>query len=187
MILISYVLLMRAFLSVLLPLKAVLLNLVSSPPPSGSSSSSSRRGTAPRRSGTCRRPTRSSPGSRFLYGLSMDYEVFMLTRMREAYDETKDTATAISLGLARTGKLVTSAALVLTFAFFVLSTSPGTDMKPFGIGLAAGIIFDATVIRASLVPAIMRLMGRWNWWLPPRLARLLRTRETPLPQLESAA
>ena len=111
----------------------------------------------------------------FLYGLSMDYEVFMLTRMREAYDETGDTSAAVSLGLARTGKLVTSAALVLMFAFFVLSTSPGTDIKQFGIGLAAGIIFDATVIRALLVPAIMRLMGRWNWWLPPGVARLLRT------------
>ena len=110
----------------------------------------------------------------FLYGLSMDYEVFMLTRMREAYDETGDTVQAISLGLARTGKLVTSAALVLMFAFFVLSTSPGTDIKQFGIGLAAGIIFDATVIRALLVPSIMRLMGDWNWWLPAWAARILR-------------
>ncbi|MGI9112689.1 MAG: MMPL family transporter, partial [Gaiellaceae bacterium] len=110
----------------------------------------------------------------FLYGLSMDYEVFMLTRMREAYDETGNTVQAVSLGLARTGKLVTSAALVLMFAFFVLSTSPGTDIKQFGIGLAAGIIFDATVIRALLVPSIMRLMGRWNWWLPPWAARMLR-------------
>jgi RND superfamily putative drug exporter len=104
----------------------------------------------------------------------MDYEVFMLTRMREAYDETGDTAQAISLGLARTGKLVTSAALVLMFAFFVLSTSPGTDAKQFAIGLAAGIIFDATVIRALLVPSIMRLMGDWNWWLPSWAARILR-------------
>ena len=111
----------------------------------------------------------------FLFGLSMDYEVFMLTRMREAYDETGDTREAIQLGLARTGKLVTSAALVLMFAFFVLSTSPGTDIKQFGIGLAAGIIFDATVIRALLVPALMMLMGRWNWWLPAWAARPLRT------------
>ena len=80
----------------------------------------------------------------FLYGLSMDYEVFMLTRMREAYDETGDTSQAIALGLSRTGKLVTSAALVLCLAFFVLSTSPGTDIKQFGIGLSAGVIFDAT-------------------------------------------
>src|SRR5256886_2471810 len=109
----------------------------------------------------------------FLYGLSMDYEVFMLSRMREIYDETGDTVQAISLGLARTGKLVTSAALVLMFAFFVLSSSPGVDIKQFGIGLAAGIIFDATVIRALLVPAVMRLFGRWNWWLPQRAARAL--------------
>ena len=88
----------------------------------------------------------------FLFGLSMDYEVFMLTRMREAYDETGDTNQAIPLGLARTGKLVTSAALILMFAFLVLSSSPGVDIKQFGIGLAAGIIFDATVIRALLVP-----------------------------------
>ena len=95
----------------------------------------------------------------FLYGLSMDYEVFMLTRMREAYDETGSTDKAIELGLARTGKLVTSAALILMFAFLVLSTSPGYEIKPLAIGLAAGIIFDATVIRALLVPALMKLMG----------------------------
>ena len=112
----------------------------------------------------------------FLFGLSMDYEVFMLTRMREAYDESRDTKHSVALGLARTGKLVTSAALVLMFAFFVLSSSPGVDIKQFGIGLAAGIIFDATVIRALLVPALMRLLGRWNWWLPTWAARPLRTR-----------
>jgi putative drug exporter of the RND superfamily len=103
--------------------------------------------------------------------------------MREAYDETRDTRNAIRLGLARTGKLVTSAALVLMFAFFVLSTGPGTDIKQFGIGLAAGIIFDATVIRALLVPALVRLMGRWNWWLPHWAARPLRTRASaPVPE-----
>ena len=96
----------------------------------------------------------------FLYGLSMDYEVFMLTRMREAYDETGSTPQAIQLGLMRTGKLVTSAALVLMFAFFVLSTGPSVDIKQFGIGLAAGIIFDATVIRTLLVPSLMALLGK---------------------------
>jgi putative drug exporter of the RND superfamily len=116
----------------------------------------------------------------FLFGLSMDYEVFMLTRMREAYDETGDTNAAVALGLARTGKLVTSAALILMFAFFVLSASPGVDIKQFGIGLAAGIIFDATVIRALLVPALMRLLGTWNWWLPSPIARVLFIREPEL-------
>jgi len=109
----------------------------------------------------------------FLYGLSMDYEVFMLTRMREEYDEHRDTEHAVALGLARTGKLVTSAALVLMFAFFVLSTSPGVDIKQFGIGLAAGIIFDATVIRALLVPSIMRIAGDWNWWFPKPVQKAL--------------
>jgi RND superfamily putative drug exporter len=116
----------------------------------------------------------------FLYGLSMDYEVFMLTRMREAYDETGDTSHAIALGLSRTGKLVTSAALVLCLAFFVLSTSPGTDIKQFGIGLSAGVIFDATIIRALLVPSIMQLLGRWNWYFPRPVARLLLA-EAPTP------
>ena len=95
----------------------------------------------------------------FLFGLSMDYEVFMLSRMREAYDETGSTDKAIELGLARTGKLVTSAALILMFAFLVLSSSPGYEVKSLAIGLAAGIIFDATVIRALLVPALMKLLG----------------------------
>jgi RND superfamily putative drug exporter len=97
--------------------------------------------------------------------------------MREAYDETGDTKQAIALGLARTGKLVTSASLVLMFAFFVLSTGPGLDIKQFGIGLAAGIVFDATVIRALLVPALMRLLGDANWWMPRVAARALFIRE----------
>jgi RND superfamily putative drug exporter len=98
----------------------------------------------------------------------------MLTRMREAYDETGSTSKAIELGLARTGKLVTSAALILMFAFLVLSSSPGYEIKSLAIGLAAGIIFDATVIRALLVPALMRLMGDANWWMPGWLSVVLR-------------
>ena len=97
----------------------------------------------------------------FLYGLSMDYEVFMLTRMREAYDESGDTTQAIALGLATTGKLVTSAALVLCLAFFVLSTSPGTDIKQFGIGLSAGVHLrrdgDQGAARAVVDAAARRL------------------------------
>jgi RND superfamily putative drug exporter len=178
-VLLTYVLLMRAFRSVLLPLKAVILNLVSLGAAYGIIVFIFQKGHGSEAIWNV--PATDSIISwiplmifAFLYGLSMDYEVFMLTRMREAYDETGDTSQAISLGLARTGKLVTSAALVLMFAFFVLSTSPGTDIKQFGIGLAAGIIFDATVIRALLVPSIMRLMGDWNWWLPSWAARILR-------------
>ena len=111
----------------------------------------------------------------FLYGLSMDYEVFMLSRMREAYDETGSTNRAIELGLARTGKLVTSGALILMFAFLVLATTPGYEVKALAIGIAAGVIFDATVIRALLVPALMRLLGEANWWMPNWARVVLRT------------
>ncbi|HST24975.1 MAG TPA: MMPL family transporter [Gaiellaceae bacterium] len=122
----------------------------------------------------------------FLFGLSMDYEVFMLTRMREAYDETGSTDKAVELGLARTGKLVTSAALILMFAFLVLSSSPGYEIKVFAIGLAAGIIFDATVIRALLVPAIMKLLGNANWWMPHWTRKALFVRD-PEPVSKPAA
>jgi RND superfamily putative drug exporter len=183
-VLVTYLLLVRAFRSVLLPLKAVILNLLSLAAAYGIIVFIFQKGHGAEEIWNV--PATDSIISwiplmifAFLFGLSMDYEVFLLTRMREAYDETGDTEQAIALGLGRTGKLVTSAALVLGFAFFVLSTSPGTDIKQFGIGLAAGIVFDATVIRALLVPAIMRLMGRWNWWLPPWAARILRTRATP--------
>ena len=185
-ILVTYLLLMRAFRSVFLPLKAVILNLVSLGAAFGIIVFIFQKGHGAEEIWNV--PATDSIISwiplmifAFLYGLSMDYEVFMLTRMREAYDETGDTVKAVSYGLARTGKLVTSAALVLMFAFFVLSLSPGTDIKQFGIGLAAGIIFDATVIRALLVPAIMRLMGRWNWWMPAGIARVLRTQPSALP------
>jgi RND superfamily putative drug exporter len=187
-ILLTYVLLARAFRSLLLPLKAVVLNLVSLGAAYGIIVFIFQQGHGSEAIWNVPATQSIIPWIplmifAFLFGLSMDYEVFMLTRMREAYDETKDTRRAISLGLARTGKLVTSAALVLMFAFFVLSTSPGTDIKQFGIGLAAGIIFDATVIRALLVPALVRLMGRWNWWLPHWAARPLRTRASqPLPE-----
>ena len=80
----------------------------------------------------------------------------------------------------KNANMSTSAALILMFAFFVLSSSPGLDIKQFGIGLAAGIIFDATVIRALLVPSLMGLMGRWNWWLPRRAARVLKVAPSQL-------
>jgi putative drug exporter of the RND superfamily len=189
-ILLTFVLLARAFRSLLLPLKAVILNLVSLGAAYGIIVFIFQQGHGSEAIWNVPATQSIIPWIplmifAFLFGLSMDYEVFMLTRMREAYDETGDTRKAISLGLARTGKLVTSAALVLMFAFFVLSTSPGTDIKQFGIGLAAGIIFDATIIRALLVPALVRLMGRWNWWLPHWAARPLRTRASQ-PVTESA-
>ena len=116
----------------------------------------------------------------FLFGLSMDYEVFILSRMREEYDRTGSTETAVIQGIGRTGRLVTSAALILFLAFTAMASGPGTDLKMMSTGLAAGILLDATVIRALIVPAVIALMGRWNWWLPSWPARVLRVEPSPL-------
>jgi len=182
----TLILLARAFRSIVLPIKAALLNLISLAAAFGivvfvfqwghGSSLWNITGTG---AITAWIPLMIFA---FLFGLSMDYEVFMLTRMREAYDETGSTEKAIELGLARTGKLVTSAALILMFAFLVLSSSPGFEIKEFAIGLAAGIIFDATVIRALLVPALMRLLGDANWWMPHWTRRALFIRPERAPE-----
>jgi putative drug exporter of the RND superfamily len=184
-LILTFVLLMRAFRSVVLPLKAVILNLVSLAAAYGIVVFIFQDGHGSDLIWNIQATDAVISWIplmifAFLYGISMDYEVFMITRMREVYDEIGETPRAIELGLARTGKLVTSAALVLMFAFFSLSTSPGPDIKQFAIGLAAGIVFDATVIRALLVPSSMMLLGRWNWWLPTWTARVLRTRPSPL-------
>jgi RND superfamily putative drug exporter len=110
----------------------------------------------------------------FLFGLSMDYEVFILTRVREAYDETGDARSAVVTGLGRTGRLVTSAAAILMLGFVSMSTSGQTDLKILATGLGAGILVDAVVVRCLLVPAMVALFGRANWWLPGWTARLLR-------------
>jgi putative drug exporter of the RND superfamily len=194
-VLLTFLLLARAFRSILLPVKAVVLNLVSLTAAYGIIVFIFQDGHGAHAIWNVHATHSIIPWIplmifAFLYGLSMDYEVFMLTRMREAYDESGDTRQAIALGLARTGKLVTSAALVLMFAFFVLSSSPGVDIKQFGIGLAAGIIFDATVIRTLLVPSLMRLFGSWNWWFPSVAAKALFVRGAPAapeaPAVESA-
>jgi RND superfamily putative drug exporter len=109
----------------------------------------------------------------FLFGLSMDYEVFILTRVREEYDRTGNTNEAVVEGLGRTGRLVTCAALILFLAFMSLASAPDTDIKVLATGLGAGIVLDATLIRAFLVPALVALLGRWNWWMPRPLRRAL--------------
>ena len=110
----------------------------------------------------------------FLFGLSMDYEVFILTRIREAYDASGDARHAVVEGLGRTGRLVTSAAAILMLSFLSMSTGPQTDLKILATGLGAGILIDAVVVRCLLVPALVALFGRANWWLPSPLARVLR-------------
>jgi RND superfamily putative drug exporter len=109
-----------------------------------------------------------------VYGLSMDYEVFIVSRMREEWERNGgDTQAAIATGLQRTGGVVTSAAaiMVAVFSAFMLTRVP--EIKQFGFGLAAAIAIDATIVRAALVPAVMRIAGRWNWWQPRWLERLL--------------
>jgi putative drug exporter of the RND superfamily len=109
-----------------------------------------------------------------LFGLSMDYEVFVLTRVREEYERTGSTDEAVVAALARTGRLVTCAALILAVSFLSLGSSPNQLVKIVATALAVGIVVDAVVIRTLLVPALMSLMGPWNWWMPARLARLMR-------------
>jgi putative drug exporter of the RND superfamily len=116
----------------------------------------------------------------FLFGLSMDYEVFILTRIRESYDAAGSTSRAITEGLGHTGRLVTSAALILFLAFAALASGPDTDIKVFATGLGAGILLDATVVRMLLVPALMSLLGRWNWWFPAWAAASPRGDDPPM-------
>ena len=188
--LLTFLLLARAFRSVLLPAKAVVLNVLSVAAAWGVLTLVWQLGHGSEEIWGI-----SATGSiaswiplmvfAFLYGLSMDYEVFILARMREEYDKTGDTDEAVVFGLARTGRLVTSAALILFLAFAALASSPGTDVKILATGLAAGILLDATVIRALLVPAVVSLFGRWNWWMPPGFARLLRVPPSPQPAAET--
>ena len=187
---ITFVLLARAFRSLLLPAKAVVLNVLSIAAAWGvlvvvwqlGWGSEAIWGIA---------STGSVPSwiplmiFAFLFGLSMDYEVFILARMREEYDATGSTHEAVVRGIGRTGRLVTSAALILFLAFMSLASSPGTDVKMLATGLAAGILFDAIVLRALLVPAAVSLFGRWNWWLPERPARLLRVKPSIPPRVAS--
>jgi RND superfamily putative drug exporter len=186
----TFLLLARAFRSLLLPLKAIVLNVISVGAAWGvitliwqqGHGSSLIWGIAPTHSITSWIPLMVFA---FLFGLSMDYEVFILARMREEFDKGGSTDGAVVRGIGRTGRLVTSAALILFLAFVSMSSGPETDVKVFATGLAAGILLDATVIRALLVPAVVSLFGRWNWWLPPRPARLLRV-EPSLPEAAEA-
>jgi putative drug exporter of the RND superfamily len=187
----TFVLLARAFRSLLLPAKAIALNVLSVAAGWGALVLIWQKGY-----GSDLIWGIESTGSipswipviafAFLYGLSMDYEVFILSRMREEYDRTGSTETAVVRGIGRTGRLVTSAALILFLAFVTLASGPGSELKMMASALAIGIFLDATVIRALIVPAVIALMGRWNWWLPRWPARMLRV-EPSLPPRAAVA
>ena len=110
-----------------------------------------------------------------LFGLSMDYEVFLLSRMKEVWDRTGDNAEAVARGLERSGRIVTSAALIVVVVAASFAFADIVLIKALGIGVAIAVALDATVVRALLVPATMRLLGKWNWWMPaaPRTHRRL--------------
>jgi RND superfamily putative drug exporter len=181
----TFILLARAFRSLLLPLKAIVLNILSVAAAWGVVTLIWQHGFGSEALFGIE-ATGSIPSwmpliiFAFLFGLSMDYEVFILSRMREEYDRTGATSTAVVQGIGRTGRLVTSAALILFLAFVSMASGPETDVKMLATGLAAGILLDATVIRALIVPAVIALMGRWNWWLPRWPARVLRVEPSRL-------
>ena len=108
-----------------------------------------------------------------LFGLSMDYEVFLLSRIREEFVQTGDNTEAVARGLAGTGRVVTSAALIMIAVFLSFVASPVPSLKMLGLGLATAILIDATIVRMVLVPAAMALLGKANWWLPAWLDRAL--------------
>jgi putative drug exporter of the RND superfamily len=180
----TFILLARAFRSLLLPAKAILLNVLSVAAGWGALVLIWQKGYGSELIWDIE-ATGSIPSwvpliaFAFLYGLSMDYEVFILSRMREEYDRTGSTETAVIRGIGRTGRLVTSAALILFLAFTAMASGPGAELKMFATALAVGILLDATVIRGLVVPAVIALMGRWNWWLPQWPARLLRVEPSP--------
>jgi uncharacterized membrane protein YdfJ with MMPL/SSD domain len=119
-----------------------------------------------------------------LFGLSMDYEVFLLSRMKEVWDRTGDNIEAVARGLERSGRIVSSAALIVVLVAGSFAFADIVLIKALGIGVAVAVALDATVVRALLVPATMRLLGRWNWWMPARLERVVASR---LPASEAEA
>ncbi len=180
----TYLLLMRAFRSLFLPLKAVLLNLLSVGASYGALVVLFRFGVGRDVLGLYQFPQIEGWIPIFLFamlfGLSMDYEVFLVSRMREAWDETHDNGRAVAIGLERTGRIVTAAAMIMVAAFSGFMAGSIVGLQEFGAGLAVGIFLDATVVRALLVPSMMAIMGRYNWWLPPRIASLVRVNPSPL-------
>jgi uncharacterized membrane protein YdfJ with MMPL/SSD domain len=180
----TYLLLLRAFRSVLLPLKAVLLNLLSVAASYGLLVVFFKWGLGKHVAGLYQFPQVEGWIPIFLFamlfGLSMDYEVFLVSRMRETWDEEHDNVRAVSYGLERTGMIITAAAIIMVAAFSGFVAGSIVGLQQFGLGLAVAILVDATIVRALLVPALMAWFGRWNWWLPARVARIVRVKPSPL-------
>jgi uncharacterized membrane protein YdfJ with MMPL/SSD domain len=187
----TYLLLMRAFRSVVLPLKAVILNLLSVSAAYGMLVLVFRWGVGQSVLGLYEIGQVEGWIPIFLFamlfGLSMDYEVFLVTRMREEWDHGRTNREAVAYGLERTGRIVSAAAIVMVAAFSGFVAGRIVGLQEFGIGLAVAIFVDATIVRALLVPSLMALFGRYNWWLPRSLARIVRVPESPLEPPRRAA
>jgi uncharacterized membrane protein YdfJ with MMPL/SSD domain len=182
-LLLTYVLLVRAFRSLLLPLKAIVLNLLSIGAAYGILVLAFKLGAGEPFGLTQFDQIEGwIPVFLFamLFGLSMDYEVFLVSRMREEWDATKDNEAAVRQGLAKTGRLVTAAGLIMFAAFMGFVAGSIVGLQQFGLGLAAAILIDVTIIRALLVPSAMKIFGRWNWWLPESAAKIFRVKPSPL-------
>jgi RND superfamily putative drug exporter len=178
----SYLLLLRAFRSVVLPAKAVVMNVLSVSATYGVLTLAFQHGWG--------EPIglQSSPQIEawipvflfaILFGLSMDYEVFLLSRVREEWDLRHENEHAVAYGLEHTGRIITAAAIIMIAAFSGFTFGSFVGLQEFGLGLSAAILLDATVVRAVLVPAVMKLLGDWNWYLPARVRRVLRVPAEP--------
>ena len=189
-LILSYLLLMRAFRSLFLPLKAVLLNCLSVAATYGVLV------LAFQKSWGSGLGLEHSPQVEawipiflfaMLFGLSMDYEVFLLSRMREEWDKWRNNEKAVALGLEHTGRIITAAAVIMIAAFSGFTFGSFVGLQMFGLGLSTAILLDATVVRSVLVPATMKLVGDWNWYLPARVARVMRLKDgapaTPEPAM----
>jgi RND superfamily putative drug exporter len=184
----TYILLLRAFRSVVLPLKAIILNLLSITAAYGMLVIFFKWGGA----GAIGLISFDQIEAwipvfifAMVFGLSMDYEVFLVSRMREEWDAGHDNENAVALGLAKTGRIVTAAGFVMFAAFMGFVAGSIVGLQQFGFGLAAAILLDVTIVRALLVPSAMKLFGRWNWWLPANVARVFRVEASPLAQSAS--
>uniref|UniRef100_UPI0025CD08AD MMPL family transporter n=1 Tax=Nocardioides sp. TaxID=35761 RepID=UPI0025CD08AD len=174
---VSFVLLMMVFRSIAVPLKAAVMNLLSISAAYGVLVAVFQWGWGAELLGL-EGPTPITSlivviMFPILFGLSMDYEVFLLSRIKEEYDATGDNTESVARGLAGTGRIVTSAALIMVAVFLSFVASPVPSLKMLGLGLAVAVAVDATVVRMVLVPATMALLGRGNWWLPSWLDRVL--------------
>ena len=177
MLVVSYLLLTRAFKSVVLPLKAVLMNLLSVSAAYGVLVLAFQHGWG-EVAGLQQSPQIDGWIPIFLFavlfGLSMDYEVFLLSRIREEWDRRHDNEAAVAYGLEHTGRIITAAAIVMIAAFSGFLAGSFVSLQEFGLGLSLAVLLDATLVRAILVPATMKLLGRWNWYLPDPVRRALR-------------